>query len=125
MRNAAHQCFVAPKIVYGDVDPISLRTKTVMSLLRDPTTTEGALEECLDEINDFVTTLDRYPPAAVAVAMSAHLQTILCALVESDLCTQHQVRDFVQELARDVVAEIGAGQPDRLHREPIRPKPPA
>ena len=33
--------------------------------LQDPTTAEGAIEECLDEINDFVTTLDRYPPTTL------------------------------------------------------------
>jgi hypothetical protein len=123
MRNAARQCFVAPKIVYGDAGRLFLRT-TVMSL-QDPTTTQGAIEECLDEINDFVATLDRYPPTAVAVAMSVHLQTLLRALVESDLCTPHQARDFVQELARDVLAEISATQPDRLHRDRADPKPSA
>lgn len=96
-----------------------------MALLQDPTATRGAIEECLDEINDFVIALDRYPPATVAVAMSVHLQTILCALVASDLCTAHQVRNFVEELARDVVAETGSSQRDRTQREPMRSKPPA
>jgi hypothetical protein len=70
--------------------------------LMDPTTAEGALEECLDEINDFVMTLDRYPPNVVAVAMSVHLQAMLRSLMECDLCTHQQVREFVQELERDV-----------------------
>ena len=52
--------------------------------LQDPTTTQGAIEECLDEMNDFVATLDRYPPTLIAVAMSVHLQTMLSALVERD-----------------------------------------
>lgn len=93
--------------------------------LQDPTTAEGAIEECLDEMNDFVATLDRYPPTALAVAMSVHLQTMLSALVECDLCTPQQVRDFVQEFERDVCEEIKHCRPDRLSENHSRPKPPA
>jgi len=92
--------------------------------LQDPTTTDGAIEECLDEINDFVATLDRYPPTTVAVAMSVHLQTMLSALVECDLCTPQQVRTFVQELERDVSEEIEHCQPERFFGDRARPKPP-
>ncbi len=68
----------------------------------DPTITEGSIEECLDEINDFIATLDRYPPTAVAVAMSVHLQSLLRALLECDLCTRQQVRELVEEIEREV-----------------------
>lgn len=70
----------------------------------EPTSAE-AIEECLDELNDFVTTLDRYPPTTVAVAMSVHLQSILRALLECDLCTRQQVREFVDDLERDIFEE--------------------
>jgi hypothetical protein len=93
--------------------------------LKDPTTTEGAIEECLDEINDFVATLDRYPPTAVAVAMSVHLQTMLSALVDCDLCTPQQVKDFMQELERDVSEEMKHCHPGKLFAAHARPKPPA
>ena len=93
--------------------------------LQDPTTTEGAIEECLDEMNDFVATLDRYPPTALAVAMSVHLQTVLCALVDCDLCTAEQVKDFVQELERDVFAELADRRRDQRRREFTHPKPSA
>jgi len=93
--------------------------------LQDPTTAEGALEECLDEINDFVTTLDRYPPTTVAVALSVHLQTILRALIECELCTPQQVRSFVEELQRDVLEEVQTLQSAGQRREPMAAKPPA
>jgi hypothetical protein len=100
-----------------------LRT-TAMSL-QDSTIREGAIEECLDEINEFVGTLDHYSPATVAVAMSVHLHTVLCAMVECDLCTAEQVRNFVQELERDVCAEIRdedqreEHEGDLTHPEPL------
>jgi hypothetical protein len=72
---------------------------------QDSTVAEGALEECLDEINDFVATLERYPPTALAVAMSVHLQSVLRALLECDLCTRQQVREFVQKLEREVLED--------------------
>lgn len=76
--------------------------------LQNPTTAHGAIEECMDEINDFMATLDRYPPTVVAVAMSAHLQTMLRALLECDICTPRQVKQFVHELERDVLEESGS-----------------
>lgn len=95
--------------------------------LQHPTMREGsiAIEECLDEITEFVATLDHYPPATVAAAMSVHLQSVLCALVECDLCTAEQVRNFVQELERDVCAEIrdldqlGPPHADLAHTGPL------
>jgi len=92
---------------------------------QDPTTAEGALEECLDEINDFVTTLDRYPPTTVAVALSVHLQTILRALIECELCTPQQVRSFVEEFERDVLEEVQTLQSTGQCREAMAAKPPA
>jgi hypothetical protein len=93
--------------------------------LQDPTTAEGAIEECLDEINDFVATLDRYPPATVAVALSVHLQTILRALVECELCTPQQVTSFVEELERDVLEEVASWQSNRQRGARTHAKPPA
>jgi hypothetical protein len=71
--------------------------------LQDPTAVEGTIEECLDEINDFIATLERYPPTALAVAMSVHLQSVLRALLECHLCTRQQVLEFVQELEQEVL----------------------
>src|SRR3569833_3352516 len=99
--------------------------RTDAMALQDPTTTQGATEECLDELNDFVATLDRYPPTAIAVAMSVHLQTMLSALVECDLCTPQQVKDFLQELERDITEEIEHCHPEKQKRKHERPKPPA
>jgi hypothetical protein len=79
--------------------------------LQDPTSAEDEVEECLDEISDFLASLDRYPPTTVAVAMSVHLQTMLRALVECKLCTPEQIMDFVQELERDISADITCPTP--------------
>jgi hypothetical protein len=76
--------------------------------MRDPTHTEGALEECLDEIHELVTTLDRFPPTVVAIALSVHLQSLLRALLEFDLCTRQQVRELVNELDSEVFEGIDA-----------------
>ena len=58
--------------------------------LRNATIDEGTLEECLDEINDFVQTLTRYSPLMVAMAMRAHLEILLGAMLECDLCTRRR-----------------------------------
>ena len=74
--------------------------------LQDLTTAAETIEECLDEINDFVATLERYPPTALAVAMSMHLESVLRALLECQLCTRQQVRELVQDMERELLEQV-------------------
>ena len=73
--------------------------------LRNSTIEDGSLEECLDDINDFVQTLTRYPPKMIAVALRAHLELLLRALLECGLCTCNEIQEFVRELEQDVLEE--------------------
>jgi hypothetical protein len=68
----------------------------------DTTSTDGTVEECLDDLSDFIAGL-RYPPTVLAVAMRVHLEAVLHALLEGELCTREEVRDFVRELERDAL----------------------
>jgi len=76
--------------------------------LRNSTLDEGTLEECLDEINDFVQRLTSYPPRMIAMAIRAHLELLLRAMLECDVCTRDEVKEFVRELEQDVLEETGA-----------------
>jgi hypothetical protein len=67
------------------------------------TRSDGTVEECLDELNDLMAGLQRYPPTVLAVSMRVHLGTLLQALREAQLCTREEVRDFVRELERDAL----------------------
>lgn len=64
---------------------------------------EATVEECLDELNDFILGLDRFAPTVLAVALRVHLASLLQALLEGDLCTREDLRDFVRELERDAL----------------------
>ena len=64
---------------------------------------DAALEECLDDLNEFVSGLERYAPTVLAVAMRAHLAALLQALLEGQLCRSEEVRDFIRELERDAL----------------------
>jgi len=63
---------------------------------------DGAVEQCLDELNDFIDG-QHYPPTILAVALRVHLETLLQALLEAKVCAREEVRDFVRELERDVL----------------------
>jgi hypothetical protein len=67
------------------------------------TRSDATVEECLDELNDFIIGLQRYAPTVLAVALRVHLSTLLQALLEGQLCTREDVRDFVRELERDAL----------------------
>ena len=45
------------------------------------TSTPGTFEECADELNDFINTLDRYPHSVLAFVLRAHLAGLLQALL--------------------------------------------
>jgi len=55
---------------------------------------DGAVEQCLDELNDFLAGLQRYSPTTLAVAQ---------ALLEGKICTREEVRDFIRELEREAL----------------------
>ena len=71
--------------------------------LADAERNNGAVEQCLDELNDLIDGLPRYPPAILAVALRVHLETLLQTLLEAGICSREEVRDFVRELERDAL----------------------
>jgi hypothetical protein len=71
--------------------------------LTDTQRDDGAVEQCLDELNDLLAGLQRYSPTLLAVALRVHLETLLQALLEGRICTREEVRDFVRELEREAL----------------------
>ena len=61
---------------------------------------DGTVEECLDELDDLMASLERYSPTVLAIALRVHLEGLLHALLEGKMCTPEEVRDFVRELER-------------------------
>lgn len=54
----------------------------------------------MDEVNDFVSTIqDRYSPHALALAMGVNMHSILGAMVECNLITLEQAKEFALEMA--------------------------
>jgi hypothetical protein len=72
---------------------------------QESTTEDGTIEECLDEMNDFVATLGRFPPMVLAVALRVHLGTLLSTLLERGSCTRPEVLDFVNVLESEALQD--------------------
>lgn len=70
--------------------------------LTDLKPADGSVEECLDELNDFMAGL-QHAPTVQAVALRVHLESLLHAMLEGSVCTREEVRDFVRELERDAL----------------------
>lgn len=62
----------------------------------------GALEECLDDTEDFIGTL-RYPESVIAMSLRMHLAALLRAMVNSRLCTREDVREFVIAMEQEAL----------------------
>jgi hypothetical protein len=65
--------------------------------------TTGTFEECADELNDFVATLQRYPHTALAFALRAHLCGLLQALLVHGQWSREEVTTFLQELEQETL----------------------
>jgi len=68
---------------------------------------DAMIEDCIEELGDLVMSLDRYPPAAVAVALGTYLEGLLGALLDEHQCTAEEVRKLLSEI------ESGVLQPQR------------
>lgn len=64
---------------------------------------DGAVEQCIEELSDFLGGVQSYSPRVLAVALRVHLETLLQALLEAKSCTPEEVRDFVRGLERDAL----------------------
>lgn len=69
---------------------------------------QTTLEACLDEIDQLVSMLDRYPPALLAMALRLHLEALLQAQLEAGTCTREEVREFVTELLEGSLEAVDA-----------------
>jgi hypothetical protein len=67
----------------------------------------AAIEQCVDEIDDFIETLEHYPEPVIAMALRVHLGALLHAMVDDQLCSREQVREFVAALEQEALGTTG------------------
>ena len=64
---------------------------------------EGSLEQCLDELGESIAALDQYPLAVLAIGLRVHLEALLQALLDTELCTRAEVRAFIRGLEQETL----------------------
>jgi hypothetical protein len=67
----------------------------------------ATVEQCVDEIDDFIETLVRYPESVIAMALRVHLGALLRAMVDDQLCSRAEVREFVAALEQEAIGAAG------------------
>jgi len=73
-----------------------------MSLIEE-SDDDALVEECIEELEELVMTLDRYPPATVAVAIGTYLEGLLGALLDEHQCTAEEVHELLREIEAGVL----------------------
>ena len=68
-------------------------------------TTNPWLRKCIQELDELIMSLDRYPPTAVAVAMGTYLEGLLGDSSMRDQCTADDVRELLREIEAGVLEE--------------------
>lgn len=63
----------------------------------------GTFEECADELNDFINTLERYPHTLLAFALRAHLSGLLQALCAHGRWTREEVTAFLDDMEQEIL----------------------
>jgi hypothetical protein len=67
----------------------------------------AAIEQCVDEIDDFIETLELYPEPVIALALRVHLGALLRAMVDEQICSREQVLEFVATLEQEAIGAAG------------------
>jgi hypothetical protein len=76
--------------------------------MSDHTTDDaGETEECLDALDDFVGTLQRFPDAVIALSLRMHLAGLLRAMMEAGAISRDEVHAFLIELEHETLAVGG------------------
>jgi hypothetical protein len=65
--------------------------------------TTGTFEECTDELNDFIASLQQYPHTVLAFALRAHLCGLLQALQAHGMWSGAEITAFLQELEHEAL----------------------
>lgn len=68
---------------------------------------ESAVENCIEKLEGLIISLDRYPPAALAVAIGTYLEGLLGALFDERQCTADEVRELLREIEEGVLQAQG------------------
>jgi len=76
--------------------------KALMSLIEE-SDDDAVVEECIEELDELIIALDRYPPAAVAVAIGTYLEGLLGALLNERQCTADETRELLREIELGVL----------------------
>ena len=71
--------------------------------LIDESDEEAVIEECIEELEELVMSLDRYPPAAVAVAIGTYFEGLLGARLDEHQCTADEIRELLREIESGVL----------------------
>lgn len=67
----------------------------------------ATLEQCVDDIDEFIGTLQRYPGTVIALALRIHLGALLHAMLVDRLCSRAEVSEFVAALEQEAVDGAG------------------
>src|SRR3984957_512612 len=79
----------------------------------------ATIEQCVDEIDDFIETLERYPESVIAMALRVHLGALLRAMVDEQLCSLQEVREFVAALEQEAIGAAEKKAPAATADGPI------
>ncbi len=61
------------------------------------------LEQCVDDVDDFIGTLQRYPGTVIAMALRLHLGALLHAMLVERLCNRAELSAFVAALEQEAI----------------------
>jgi hypothetical protein len=84
---------------------VSINPRQKVAMPRIPTA--GTFEECADELNDFINTMERYPHTVLAFALRAHITGLLQVLVLNGLWTRDEVAAFMEEMQEQALHPDG------------------
>lgn len=65
---------------------------------------QESVEECVEELDELIMSLERHPPWAVVEAIGTHLEALLRAMLAAGECSACDVTDFLREIQRGALS---------------------
>lgn len=69
----------------------------------DPASLDETLEECIEELAQFIASCSRYSDGVLAYALKAQLASLLSVLLEQGLCEPEQAQIFIRDLEQEAL----------------------
>jgi enoyl-CoA hydratase/carnithine racemase len=67
---------------------------------------QECVDDCVDEIDEALDLLERFPPPIVAAALGVHLKALLGSMMVCHICSKEEALELIDKIRRDLLEDM-------------------